>query len=163
MAANTLTLWPILNRTMTSRFFYAFLATLIFSFGVQGQDSDKMFSADSIFIYKDFTVGGTTANLWHNHKDLDSTNNQKTKLNKEETIEIVDIFKKAKRKKLFQQKYGRGICYILIYKSVHKSISIIYSSQEIGFVDNLDTMKRWIVNDTTDKRRLYEIIRKNWP
>jgi len=147
---------------MTSRFFYASLVTLTFSFSVQGQDSGRMFAADSIFIYKDFKVGGTTANLWHNHNYLDSTNNQKVKLNKEETTEIVDIFKRAKRKKLFQQKYGGNICYILVYNGRHKSKSII-STQDFSFIDKLDIMKRWVVNDTTDKKRLYELIGKSWP
>ncbi len=148
---------------MTNRSLYFLLTILPLTFTVVGQDSKNVFKADSIFIYNNFKQGGTTANLSHNHKDLDSTNAQKTKLSTSDLAEFIDIFKKTKAKKLFQQKYGAGIFYILVFNGGHRSRYVMYSSPDSGILDNLDLMRRWTISETVDKKRLYELVQKNWP
>lgn len=77
--------------------------------------------------------------------------------------DFVDIFGKSKSKKLFQQKYGGGLCYLLVFRGGQRFRYIIYSSQDIGILDNLDLMRRWTVSDISDKKRLYDLVQKNWP
>ena len=145
---------------MTNRHLYFLLTILPLTYTVAGQDLKNVFTADSIFIYDNFRQGGTTAGLSHNHKDLDSTNAQKSQLSPSDLADFVDIFKKTKSKKLFQQKYGAGLCYILVFNGGHRSKYVMYSSPDSGILDNLDLMRRWTINETADKKRLYELVKK---
>jgi hypothetical protein len=149
-------------RTMTNRLLYFVLIILSLTHKEDGQALKNGFTADSIFIYDNFKKGGTTASLSHNHKDLESAKPQKSKLSSGDMADFIDIFKKTKAKKLFQQKYGAGLCYILVFKDGIRSKYVLYSSADIGILDNLDLMRRWTVTETADKKRLYEQVQKNW-
>jgi len=149
--------------TMTNRHLYFILTILSLTYTADGQDLKNAFTADSIFIYNNFSQGGTTAGLSHNHKDLDSAKAQKRKLSPSDMADFVDIFKKTKGKKLFQQKYGAGLCYILVFNGGHRYKYVMYSSPDLGILDNLSLMRRWTITETADKERLYDWVQKNWP
>lgn len=145
---------------MTNRLIYLLVTIAPMTLTAQGQDSKKEFTADSIFIYQSFRQGGTTANLSHNHRDLDSTKTEIIKLSSRDMTDFIDIFRRAKSKKLFQQKYGAGLCYLLVFRGGQRFRYIIYSSPDIGILDNLVLMRRWTVNDISDNKRLYDLIQK---
>ena len=135
--------------------------TITFS-SARGQSNDKQFIADSIFIYKDFNKHGTTANLFRHHHDLDSIKAKKTKLSQADLNEFVTLLNNIPRKKLFQQKYGGEICYAIVYNAGRKDRFVFWISQDLCFVDNLDTMRRWVLKDAETNKMFYELIKKNW-
>jgi hypothetical protein len=153
---------PIFVRQMTTRLLFFLGTTLTLSSYTFGQTVKGQFTADSVFIYKNFKQHGTTANLGHNHKDLDSANAQKIKLSAIDLAELIDIFKASPRKKLFQQKYGGDICYVIVYDKGQKKRFVLLASQDYGVLDDLDTMKRWILSDADTRKRFYKLVRKNW-
>ncbi|HEY5824023.1 MAG TPA: hypothetical protein VIT44_06655, partial [Cyclobacteriaceae bacterium] len=65
--------------------------------------------------------------------------------------------------KLFQQKYGAGLCYIIVFSGGHRFKYVMYSSTDMGLLDNLGLMRRWIISEAENKKRLYELVQKNWP
>lgn len=148
---------------MRTRLLFSTVALLTFIFNANGQNSSGQFKADSIFIYKDFKEHGTTANLWHNHRDLDSANAPRTRLNEVELKEFVDIFKPIPSKKLFQTKYGGDICYVLVYEKGIRTQCVVYATLESGSLHDLDNMKCWTINSMPEKSRFYELVKKNWP
>jgi len=150
-------------QTMETRLLFFLASILIYSFQVSGQSTKGQFNADSIFIYNNYKEHGSTANLWHNHRDLDSSNASKIKLSSDDQFEFVEIFKYTQGKKLYQQKYGGDICYLLIYNKGQKIRCVLYASPEFGTLHDLDTMKYWSLKNAEDKRRFYELVRKNWP
>ena len=132
-------------------------------FDIKAQKKQKQFLADSIFIYKEFNKRGTTANLWHYHRDLDSINAEKRKLDTNDLNEFISIFKNAQRQKLFQQKYGGDICYTIVYNKGIKKTFVFLSSDHFARLDNLVDMQCWTLKDHVKQKQLYDLIRKNWP
>ncbi|MCC6684167.1 MAG: hypothetical protein IT247_03760 [Bacteroidia bacterium] len=139
---------------------FVFLA-FNYSIGL-AQKVKNPFEADSLFVYRNFNQCGTTANLWHNHKDLDSTNASKSKLSQSDLIELKDILKTTRGRKLMQQKYGGEICYIIVFHSGQKNRYAAYISSELSFLDDLDSMRRWKIENVKDRERFYNLIKKNW-
>lgn len=138
-----------------------FLTILSLHVHARAQETKRQFIADSVFIYKSTKHAGTTASLKQHHRYLDSLHAPKGKLREEELAECIAIFKTTPSKKLFQQKYGGELYYMLVYHKGVKKRFILYTSLDAGRLDDLDTMKCWILKNTEDKRRLYELIKKN--
>jgi len=138
--------------------------TLLICFALVATIAKGQFNADSIFIYTNTKQRcGTTANLWHYHRILDSTNASKIKLDNQDLTELKDIFTNTKRKKYLQQKHGGVICYAIVYNKGQKNIFAFESSLEFGRLVDLTNMKHWKLEnqDKEGQKRLYKIIRKN--
>ena len=122
----------------------------------------RAFQADSIWIYKNFRQFGTTANLRLNHNHLDSLNNQKTLISNEDLKTIMEIASRAKRKKLYQKKYGSDICYWIIEQEGVKKKFVAYGNSKIAEIDDLDSMRTWIITEPNDVLLFEEILNKYW-
>lgn len=148
---------------MTIRLLNLIFVFLTFnSFTGYAQKIKNQFEADSVFVYRNFKEYGTTAGLRHNHKDLDSTNVLKNKISQSDLNELKNFLKNTKRKRLFQQKYGGEICYLIVYHSGHKKRYVASISSEFYFLDDLDSMKRWKIENVKDRELFYNLIKKNW-
>ena len=141
---------------------YLLFALFTISFFGQAQSVKDQFSADSIFIYKNFKDYGTTARLWYNHRQLEITKAPKIKLSNADLNELVDIFKTVPRRKLVQQKYGGEICYLIVYDKGQKKRFALWTSLESGAIDDLDSRKRWGLRNTESRKRFHELISKYW-
>lgn len=142
-----------------------FLQILVWTFPqgtIQAQNLKHQFRADSIFIYKKYSQCGTTARLWHNHRELDSLRNEKTKLNPDELKTFNGLISSIKNRKLFQQKYGGEICYMIIYQNGEKNIFVTYISKDYCLLDDLNKMRRWKIVDSKDIEKFYDLTNKNW-
>ena len=95
--------------------FSTLLVWASFQTKVQGQKNE--YKIDSVFVYKNFDQCGTTANLWQNHRVLDSLKYAKRKFSQEDIKNLDDMLKLFKTKRLLQQKYGGEICYLIIYRN----------------------------------------------
>ncbi|CAD5252690.1 MULTISPECIES: hypothetical protein [unclassified Imperialibacter] len=148
-----------MNRRTYTIFFFIFLAIRI---DCLGQKINKTFYADSIFIYKDFKAHGTTANLWHHHKDLDSLKSKKELISPSDLKALIEITSRAETKKLMQMKYGGPICYWIVnIDKTSKRFAAFVSSDWSG-IDDLDGMRRWIITEPNDIKKFEEIINKYW-
>ncbi len=134
-----------------------------FNLVAQKKSVEKQFTADSIFIYKGFKSFGTTARLWHYHRDLETNKTEKFKLGTKELNEFIEIFKNVKRKKLVQQKYGSSICYALVYSNGIKKTFVFISYGNYARIDNLIDMKTWKLKDTIKTRQFNNLLKKYWP
>ncbi|AKQ45591.1 hypothetical protein TH63_07910 [Rufibacter radiotolerans] len=119
--------------------------------------------ADSIFIYKDFKRAGTTAGLQHNHRDLASRQAEMVKLDGAETADLKAIFKEANRKRFFQQKHGGEICYAVVWFKGNKYNYIIEGGNDFARMVNLNTMRKWTLEEPMKIEALYALIKKNRP
>ncbi len=147
---------------MTTRLLYSLAAIMTIGLSVYGQNVKGQFTADSVFIYKNFKQYGTTAALWRFHKVLDTSNAPKIKLSASDLTELIDILKTTSNGKLFQQKYAGELCYMVVYDKGQKKRFVLYPSLKFSFLDDLDGMKRRIINDAANRQRIYDIIKKNW-
>lgn len=134
-----------------------------FNLSAQKAPTKKQFTADSIFIYKGFKKHGTTANLWHYHRDLDNTKTEKIKLDTKELNEFIEIFKDVKGKKLFQQKYGGDIYYAIVYSNGLKKTYVFMTYYNFARIDNLIDMRFWQLKDTTKTRQFNNLLKKYCP
>ena len=138
-----------------------FLLLFIFSIiylPLKGQNVEKEFKADSVFIYKNFKEWGTTARLRYNHRILDSTKAIKSKISNHDLIELMTIVNNTKRKNLFQQKYGGETVYLIIYNDGHKKKYVAGAGTKSYILDDLDDMKRWIIKDTIEVDKISKIF-----
>jgi hypothetical protein len=126
------------------------------------QKVDKSLQADSISIYKEFEAHGTTARLCTNHNDLDSLNYIQVLVSDEDLTTLLEISSRAKKKKLFQMKYGGPICYWIVKSGETKKRYVAYASEERAGIDDLDNMRRWKISDSKDVQLFKEIINKYW-
>jgi len=147
---------------LSNRLIYSFALIMSCVLCVYGQNVKGKFTADSVFVYQNFKRHGTTAGLRYYHKELDSTNALKIKLSAIDLAELIDIFKNTRRKKLIQQKYGGDICYLIVYEKGQKKRFVVWASPHIGLLDDLDGMKRRVINDAFNRQRLYDLIKNNW-
>ena len=147
---------------MMARLLFLIMVMLKFTHSANGQISKQQFAADSIFIYKNFKQHGTTASLWHSHRDLNDANASKVKLSDIDLAEFIDIFKYTPRKRLFQTKYGGDICYFLVYKDGFKKEFILYTAPDYGAIHNLSAMKYWTLQNPQKIERFYKLVNRNW-
>ncbi len=150
-------------KNMILRFlFFTLLFWMPFHKDVQGQNFKNQFKVDSVFVYKNFSQCGTTANLWHNHRDLDSLNAEKNKLSLDDLNKLNDLIKLSKMNRLFQQKYGGEICYLIVYQNGIRKRFVAYISKDFCLLDDLDAMRRWKMKSPKENEQFYELINKNW-
>lgn len=142
--------------------FLTFLVWISFLENVQGQNIKNNFHADSVFVYRNFNQRGTTANLWHNHRHLDSLKSEKKKFDLDDLNKFNDMLKLSKTKQLFQQKYGGEICYLIIYQNGIKRRFVSYISMDFCLLDDIDSMRRWKTKSSKETEQFYELINKNW-
>jgi hypothetical protein len=119
--------------------------------------------ADSIFIYKDFKRAGTTAGLQYNHRDLASRQAETVKLDGAETADLKALFKETNRKRFFQQKHGGEICYAVVWFEGKRNNYIIEGSNDFARMVNLDSMRKWTLEEPKKIEALYALIKKNSP
>ena len=151
------------HRNMILRLlFLSFLVWTPFLENVQGQNIKNKFKADSIFVYRNFNQCGTTANLRHNHRYLDSLKFEKKKFDLEDLNKLNDMLKFSKMKKLFQQKYGGEICYLIIYQNGIRRRFVTYISKDYCLLDDIDSMRRWKTKSPKEAELFFELINKNW-
>ena len=140
--------------------FSTLLVWATFQTTVQGQKNE--YKIDSVFVYRNFDQCGTTANLWQNHRVLDSLKYAKRKFSQEDIKNLDDMLKLFKTKRLLQQKYGGEICYLIIYRNGIGKRFVAYISQDFCTLDDLDSMKRWKTKSPKQAEQFYELINKNW-
>jgi hypothetical protein len=119
--------------------------------------------ADSIFIYKDFKRAGTTAGLQHNHRDLALRQAETVKLDGAETAKLKVLFKETKGKRFLQQKHGGEICYAVIWFEGNKYNYIIEGNKDFARMVNLNTMRKWALEEPQKVEALYALVKKHWP
>lgn len=117
---------------------------------------------DSVKVYKSYFQHGTTANIRHNFKSLDSTNHQFISMTNEDVEELNSFITSTKRKKLFQQKYGGEVCYALIYLDNTFFRCVITTYPKYFAVDNLSQMHRYSTTDSVKIKQLKKMIFKYW-
>jgi hypothetical protein len=151
------------NQDMIYRpIFIQLIIWIVFQVNLHAQRESDLFVADSAFIYKNFSQGGTTANLWYNHRELDSLKAKKIKLNSMELNTLSEILSNIRNRKLFQQKYGGDLCYLIVYQQGIRKRYVAYISTDYCFLDDLDAMRRWKIKTTDDIEKFHDLINKNW-
>lgn len=73
------------------------------------------------------------------------------------------LFKETKQKRFFQQKHGGEICYALVWFEGKKYNYIIEGGNEFARMVNLDTMRKWTLEEPKKVENLYALIKKNRP
>lgn len=140
-----------------------FVAIWIFAFdSVFAQKMKTDLQIDSAFIYKHFDDHGTTAGLAWNHRQLDSTKHESTKLNSQDLETLQSFICNSKDKRLFQKKYGGQICYIVAYTDGQSRRFVAASTDSDFWLDNLDQMRYRHTNDQSQVERLNKMIKKYW-
>ncbi|NDK57007.1 hypothetical protein [Pontibacter fetidus] len=119
--------------------------------------------ADSVFIYKDFKRAGTTAGLQYNHRDLESRKTETIKLDSAATADLKSIFVATKPKRFLQQKHGGEIIYAVVWFMGTKYNYIVEGDDNFARMVNLNTMRKWILNDPTKIASLHVLLMKNNP
>lgn len=101
--------------------------------------------ADTAFIYKGFSSGGSTANLWFYSKAVDTIHNvTKSQLNKKSLDTLNYLIDHIKSKKHFQQKIGRSFYASIIKNGKERRIVII---PNWGIID-LKNKKQFVFKNT---------------
>gem|GEM_PF-6036596 len=120
--------------------------------------------ADSIFIYQNFQRAGTTAGVQRSHRELDSTQVEKTKLSEQETAELKAVFSGIKQRKFFQTKHGGAICYGIIWYEGRKYRCLFegLETENRMRVVNMDTMKQWLLEAPEKVKKLRSLIQPHW-
>lgn len=140
-----------------------FVAICIFAFeSVFAQKMKTDLQIDSAFIYKHFDDHGTTAGLAWNHRQLDSTKHESTKLNSQDLETLQSFISNSKEKRLFQKKYGGQICYIVAYVDGRARRLVTASTDSEFWLDDLDQMIYRHTSDQTEVNQLNKMIKKYW-
>lgn len=135
---------------------------------IVAQSAYGQIEVDSMFIYKqvainqNFTRAGSTARLKLNHKHLDSTQAMKAKLSEQEISDVKRIFQKTNHKRFYQQKHAGEIYYALIWYGGKSTRYIIEGDSNWTRLVNLDTMRKWTLNQPERVKDFKTIISKNW-
>ena len=138
------------------------LLLVIFAHGADGQiEADSMCIYTQTAYHQGFTRAGSTARLKSNHEYLDSTQVQKVKLSGQEMGEVKRIFQQANRKRFFQQKHAGDICYALVWCGGKRSRCIIEGNGSWRRLVNLDTMRKWTLNQPERIEDFQKIMDKN--
>lgn len=135
-----------------------FLLCTMASFCSYSQQTNKTF-ADTIFIYKGFSSGGTTANLWFYSKAVDTNRNvTKIQLNAQSLDTLNFLIGHVKSKRHFQQKVGRSF-YASIIKDRHERRIAIVPNWAI--ID-LDNKRQYVFRDTPYAEIYNRFVDKNY-
>jgi hypothetical protein len=118
---------------------------------------------DSIFIYQDFKRAGTTAGLQFNHRELASQKAETVELDRTVISKLKSLFKDTKKKRFFQQKHGGEICYAVVWFEGKKSNYIIEGNNDFIRLVNLNTMRKWTLEEPGKVEALNELLKKYWP
>ena len=121
-------------------------STILFSQKSKNESS----KIDSVFVYKKISTGGTTSNLMTKHSELERINAQKILLNDSDLKSFNNTLNSMKSKKLWQQKYGGEIIYLITYENGIKKNYVIGQNSEFTIIDNLSNMKRWLIKKPND-------------
>ena len=117
------------------------LATSCFCFS---QKSDYSF-ADTLFIYKGFGRGGTTASLWFYSKAVDTISTiSKTQLNASSVDTLNYLITKVKSKRHFQQKVGPSFYASITRDGKERRIAVV---PNWGIID-LANKRQYVFRDT---------------
>ena len=136
-------------------FFLFFGMTTICSFG---QQTDKTF-ADTVFIFKGFGSGGTTASLWFYSKAVDTMSNvARIQLNTQYLDTLNFLVGQVKPKKHFQQKVGPSFYASITKNSQERRIAIVPGW---GIID-LRNKKQYAFRDTPYSEIYNRFVDKNY-
>ena len=115
---------------------------------------------DSIFIYKNFSGGGSTSKLLYNFQYLDSVTANKIKMDSSDLNILKAVFAGSKQKKYNQQKHEGKPYYTVVWRNGKEYWYLIESSSTFGRMVNLTTMTQLKLFDSARKEKLYNMIRE---
>lgn len=116
--------------------------------------------ADSLTIYKDFNGRGTTASLWHYHKNADSLKIPLQKLDPSDLITIKNTFTDVKVKKYHQQKHGGELLLGFVYVNGQKGKIAISSYSKSVYLVNFTDRKYLLIEDSVKAMSVRTILLK---